>query len=271
MYRTRASPFAANAPVSWTDSNLEYDDIALSNNVTTVAPVNSMDGPPRPTRGDMLYAGAKGLVSMVPFVGGPAGELLGHIVSPPIEKRRNEWFAALESRLRALEESGFDIEVLRENEAFIDALLHASRVALATGQHGKLVALRAAVINVACGMAIDETNRFMFIRIVEDFTELHLAMLALFNDPTDALAKAGVNLSVSWGSNLSLLVCRILPELAGHDALAEQIASELTSRGLVDGVDLKTTMTEHGLRQSRTTERGRSLLAFITDKAGDPT
>lgn len=42
----------------------------------------------KPTAGDYSYAAAKGGFGAIPIVGSIASELLGLIVTPPLEKRR---------------------------------------------------------------------------------------------------------------------------------------------------------------------------------------
>ncbi len=147
------------------------------------------------------------------------------------------------------------------------AVLHASRVALATSQSEKLRALQAAVLNTARGVDIDATNRVMFIRTVEDFSEAHLTLLSVFDNPPAALKRAGGSLGGVSRAGLIRLVRATLPELASDDGLAGQIEVELKARGLTTGTDLQFMMTVEGLLERRTTERGRLLLTFIREEA----
>ncbi len=49
---------------------------------------------PNPQLEDYQVAAAKGLVSMIPFVGGMGSELIG-LLSSPAAQRRDDWFEDL--------------------------------------------------------------------------------------------------------------------------------------------------------------------------------
>ncbi len=47
--------------------------------------------PPKETKGDLAQVLAQAGISVIPVLGGPAAELFGYIVKPPLEKRRDVW------------------------------------------------------------------------------------------------------------------------------------------------------------------------------------
>ncbi len=49
----------------------------------------------KPTGKDIAYAVVKGAVGAVPFAGAAASELLGLLVSSPLEKRRHKFLTEL--------------------------------------------------------------------------------------------------------------------------------------------------------------------------------
>jgi len=82
--------------------------------------------------------------------------------------------------LKALEAEieGFKMENLCDNEAFVSALVHASRVAIRNHQEEKLEALRNAVLNAALPNAPEESSELMFLDFVDSFTPWHIKVLA---------------------------------------------------------------------------------------------
>lgn len=87
---------------------------------------------PQKTSDDLIYAGMEAIASIIPWAGGPAAVLLKHVLSPPIEQRRNDWISKLAENLQRLESeiSGFRMENLKHNNEFIDVILHATQSAL---------------------------------------------------------------------------------------------------------------------------------------------
>jgi len=212
---------------------------------------------PKKTKGDAAHAIAKAGLSAIPVIGGPAAELFQNVIQPPLEKRRIEWMQQVGEKLRELEENGLKMEDLKENEEFISAVMHASQIALRTHQNEKLRALRNAILNVAKGQAPEEALQHVFLNLIDSFTELHLRILKLFQNP-----EPPPNLSMG---GLSDVLEHNIPELRGRRDLYDQIWRDLYSRGLVSTDNLHVTMTGHGLGQKRTTGMGDAFLKFIEE------
>lgn len=158
-------------------------------------------------------------------------------------------------RLLELEAKGLKLEDLQNNEQFISVVMHASQAVIRTHQEAKLKALRNAVINVAIGQAPDETLQHLLLNFVDSFTEQHLRILKLFQNP-----KPPPNISMG---GLSTVLEHNIPELRQHRELYIQLWKDLYSRGLVNTEGLNATMSGNGLEAKRTTELGDSLLRFI--------
>lgn len=140
---------------------------------------------PRRTAGDATYGIAKAVVSAIPFVGGPAAELFGLVLAPPLSKRRDEWLESVAKRLEAVEAK---LDSLKDDPAFVTTMLHASQIALRTHQEQKLEALRNAVVNSAIGKGPEDDVRALFLNFVEEFTPTHLGLLRFFQDRSDSAA-----------------------------------------------------------------------------------
>jgi len=217
---------------------------------------NKLQAPKR-TKGDAAHAIAKAGLAAVPVIGGLAAELFQNVIQPPLEKRRTEWMVQVGEKLQELEKNGLKIEELQENEEFISAVMHASQIALRTHQNEKLDALRNAVLNVAKGQAPEEAFQNIFLNLVDSFTELHLRILKVFQNP-----EPPQNMSMGGLSNV---IERNIPELRGRRELYDQLWKDLYSRGLVNTDGLHVTMTGHGLGQKRTTGLGDAFLKFIEE------
>lgn len=213
--------------------------------------------PPKPTTGDVAHALTKAGLSMIPVVGGPAVEIFQHLVQPPLERRRNEWMEQVGEKLLSLEQSGLNLADLQSNDQFITAVMQASTAAFRTHKAEKLDALRNAVINIATGHGPEETIQHLFLSFVDEFSEMHLRMLAFANSPRPpaGLGAGGLDHVLEYN----------IPTLRGQRALFDQLWKDLYLRGLINSESLHVMMTGSGLGQSRTTELGKAFLSFISE------
>jgi hypothetical protein len=223
--------------------------------------------PPSQTKGDIAQAIARGAVSMVPFVGGPAAELIGLVLQPALEHRREEWLQDLASAIDEIRGrmDGFDPDQLAQNEVFITAVISASNAALRTHEAEKRVALRNAVISSALPLGLDEHEQLMFIRFVDELTALHLHLMGYLRDPPGWFERHGIDKpNIMSGSRASILE-HAMPELAGRGDLYNQAVGELVSRGLAQG-GLSGLVTQQSLYTPLTTPFGNRFLDYISDR-----
>lgn len=213
--------------------------------------------PPKPTTGDVAHTLTKAGLSIIPVVGGPAVELFQHLVLPPLERRRNEWMEQVGEKLLSLEQSGLNLGDLQSNEQFITTVMQASTAALRTHKAEKLDALRNTVINIATGHGPEDTIQHLLLSFVDEFSEMHLRVLAFANSPRPP---AGIS-----AGGLDHVLEDNIPALRGQRELFDQLWKDLYLRGLINTESLHVMMTGNGLGQSRTTELGKSLLRFISE------
>jgi hypothetical protein len=212
---------------------------------------------PKPTVGDTTHALAKAGLSMVPVVGGPAVELFQHLVQPPLERRRNEWMEQVGEKLQSLEQNGLKLSDLQSNEQFITAVMQASTAAIRTHKSDKLAALRNAVINIATGQGPEETIQHLLLSFIDEFSEMHLRVLAFAHEPKPP---AGIS-----AGGLGHVLEDNIPSLRGQRGLYDQLWKDLYLRGLINTESLHVMMTGNGLGQCRTTELGKALLRLISE------
>jgi hypothetical protein len=227
--------------------------------------------PPEPLSGDQAHALARAALGLLPFASGTAVELLNAIVAPPLEKRRLEWMESVASGLRALEnKKGMDIEKLSTNEAFIDTVLQATVAAVGTSRREKLEALRNAVLNSALPGSPNDSIRSYFLSIVEDLSVAHIQMLALFDDPPRWFQNRNLPSPATGilAGGLMGVVQAAYPDLAARREFADQVAKDLSARGLLGVNGLGGMMSGSSLMAKRTTDLGSAFLSFITKPEG---
>jgi hypothetical protein len=226
--------------------------------------------PPKPSGGDAVHTIVRAGLSAVPVVGGPAVELFSALITPPLAKRRDDWIRSIAEGLEELEKkiNGFTIDSLRDNDAFVTAVMHASQAAIRNHQQEKLEALRNAVLNVASGNAPDEDLQLMFLNFIDTLTPWHLRILRFLQDPAGYGAARGVHYPTwSMGVPSTVMECTF-PELRGERDFYDQIVSDLFLRGLIgsDATGLHTTMTATGMFAKRTTRIGERFIAFVSSR-----
>jgi hypothetical protein len=209
------------------------------------------------SRGDTAHALVKAGLSAIPVVGGPAVELFQLLVQPPIERRRQEWMHQIGEKLQELEAKGLKLEDLQENEPFITAVMQASSAAVRTHQTAKRAALRNAILHIAIGQGPEETLQHLLLSFIDEFSEMHLRVLAFARSP-----KPPNNISAG---GLSHVLEDNIPALRGQRTLYDQLWKDLYLRGLVNTESLHVMMTGNGLAQSRTSPLGETLLNLVAD------
>lgn len=220
---------------------------------------------PKRSKVDAVHAVAKAAIGSVPGIGAAGAELFAYVVQAPYEKRREEWMEQVGEVLAELRNRrGVDLEALRDDPEFTDTVLTATQAALRTRSAKKKEALRNVIANSAMQSAPDEADRIMFIRLVDELSEWHLALLELFRDPAAFLSEKGEDLSRASIGSLSSVIEAAYPKLRGRRDLYDHWWRELHTRGLVTTDGLHTMMTAHGAMAARLTPFGHQFIEFVT-------
>jgi len=229
-------------------------------------------GKPKKSVGNVVHAIVKASISAIPLAGAPAAEIFALVVTPPYERRRDEWIESIGNGLKELAEKveGFKIEELSNNETFITTVTHASQAAIRNHQKEKLEALRNAVLNAALPNAPEDDLQLMFLNFVDSFTPWHLVILKFFDNPKDWGQRHGISFpSFMIGGSPSTILELAFTELSGKQELYDQFVKDLFSRGLMSTDQLHTMMTEGGMFASRITSMGQQFIRFITSPIAD--
>jgi hypothetical protein len=220
--------------------------------------------PPAATFGDLAHAATKGGIGMIPLVGSPAAEILAFVVGTPLERRQQEWCETVAAAIEELRSRGVDIEKLQADPAFTDAILRATGVAMCTHQKEKLDALRNAILNSGLPRAPEPDLRQLFLGMVDRFTEWHIRLLALFDDPAGWFKTRNIefprHLSQTY---LDKLAFAAFPALQSQAEFTEQICRDLQQNGLVTRTEMGIVTFMDDASASRTVEFGKKFLKFI--------
>jgi hypothetical protein len=223
--------------------------------------------PPEPTGKDTALTLVRAGVSAIPLIGSPAVELFQLVITPPIEKRRQEWMQSIGEGLQQLEDKQLTlINDLKTNDAFIDTVMQASQAAVRTSQNEKKEALRNAVLNAALPSPPNESRQQMFITWVESYTVWHLRLLKLFANPR-AWYAANNRQPPEYviAGSLGQMLCNAYPELASERDFYDKVAKDLYNDGLFRSEHLHVNMSGMGVYEERSTPLGSELLKFISD------
>ncbi|QNE38606.1 hypothetical protein F1C16_03075 [Hymenobacter sp. NBH84] len=129
---------------------------------------------------DVAHIAISTMISAVPFLGG--AELLKFIVTPSLEKRREEWMEVVRDAIRELRERELvDIDALRDNEEFITLLLNATQAALKTHFVEKRQMLKNAIVNFF-STKIRYDVATIYVDLIERLTPTHVAMLKFISE-----------------------------------------------------------------------------------------
>ncbi len=218
------------------------------------------------TKEDILYAGIKAGLGSIPVLGSAATELFGLIVTPPLDKRRQNWMNDIAERLKLLEKSNqVDFQSLAQNEQFIDTIIQATSIAIKTSEEEKLSALKNAVVNIALNETVEKTKSQIFLNLIDSFTVWHLTILTFFDNPKTWFDKNGQTPpNLTMGSMFSVLKSAF-PSLSNQEELVDLIWNDLLNAALHSTNGLKTIMSGNELLAERTTRLGKEFIQFISE------
>lgn len=222
------------------------------------------------TKDDIAYGVAKATLGSIPIVGAVASELLQLLITPPLEKRRNEWMIEVGEKLKQLEEKEeLDLTKLANNDVFIDVVLQTTHFALRTSEKEKIQYFKNVILNSAVEENPNITEVQIFLNFISTFTVWHIKILKLFDNPENWFKKNGKSLPSYMSAGLSNVLEEAYPELNGKRELYDLIWDDLSRSGLHKTSGLHNSMTGSGLLVPRTTPLGKEFLEFITESPVD--
>lgn len=195
------------------------------------------------------------------------GQMVVHrFIKPIVRDALTNFSNELGEDLGRLKNAGrIDYQALEENPRFIEAVATATRLAMFTARDEKRRALRNAVLNSALSRDMDAIEQKIFFGLIERFSELHLLVLRVLQNPGLRPSPSGKPYGHAFSSALREVLLTQIPEMRMHSFLADQVWSELRSSNLAEGADSLDNAGEGpSVTRKRTTEFGDRFLAFIT-------
>jgi len=210
--------------------------------------------------GDYVHALGIDLLSLALSYLLPGGQIIAGLVGvnrlSPMLKRVDKWMVKVNNELKRLQDEGITLEEIVDNPTFVTALLQASQMALRTHQETKLNALCNAVINAALSNSFDTDLQFMFLSLVDSFTESHLLVLARFKNEPKGELRSPLRKTLIPSE-------KAFPQLEGRQEFILQITKDLRDKGLLQWeAVLSNSKIIH--EAGYLTDLGDQFLAFIT-------
>ena len=183
-------------------------------------------------------------------------------MTPPLERRREEWMKDVADALRRLaEKHRVDLAGLSDRPEFVDAAVTATLAAIRTSSGKKREALRNAVLNSALG-TVDASQQQIFLAMTERFSDRHLVLLSLFASPGTWRDESGRSIHDVGKMQGPGVLLAAFADAQENPWLYDAIWSDLFAAGLV-----RTPKIDNGLEGGnikRATEFGKRYLAFIS-------
>lgn len=208
----------------------------------------------------------EGALGVIPFVGSLLAATLSAYFSATQENRTRAWMEEMAEVVQELLDRVDDLEAqdLANDPVFFDAAVAAARIATATSSREKHVALQNALYNVGCGDSLDEDQRAIFLRYIDELTPSHIRFLRFLDDPTGWFERHDLVWPNVYMGGLMSVVEVAFPAWRKDEAFLDTLATDLVSRGLADNPPLRVVMTGDGLTARRTKPKGREFMAFIS-------
>jgi hypothetical protein len=225
-----------------------------------------MEQPPKKsTARELTETAIEAGAGIVPVAGAPIAAALALAMGWAYNRRWQQWFEDLAEAVNELQvrTDGLSFDELAEDEAFVDAVVQASRAAQATHQEEKLIALRNGVLNSLAPDAADVDTQARFFRLVEQFTAAHLRLLVFMHDPAEAFDVQGLERPQMIGGR-GMLLERAMPEFRGRQAWYELLHGDLAAARLISSGGMSTLLSSGGIYQSSTTPLGEEFLRFVS-------
>lgn len=221
---------------------------------------------------DFVVSGAKALVGLVPGANFLA-EYWALMLGTPLDNRRNDFFQSLHERIVKLEnEYELDIESLKTNDSFIDAVIQIIPLYQSTSENLKKEAFKNILTNIALNYKIEDAKKQYFIRLIVSMSEGHIIVLSFLNRPdvwlTNNRGDRFLNTQTYFQeATVADIFKECRPGLFSGDTLLI-ILEDLVSNRLVISQNAEGFLTTNynfgAVGQKFTSERGKEFINFIT-------
>lgn len=212
----------------------------------------------------LTNTGAQAGLGSIPVVGGALAPIVSAIITAPLEKRRVAWFNRIGANLSELESrfEGFDPSTLSENDDFVSAVYETTDAAMKASRETKRERLANVVLNIAAGRTLADALRSRFIGYVQTFSDEHVLLLRICDNPMDFPRVAARKDQMTMGSRSALFENELRAYRIDPEVIAV-VTNDLVDAGMIDG-GLNVMMSGNGLFSSSSTAIGKAFLQFIS-------
>jgi len=198
------------------------------------------------------------------------GEILLSSLKRPIEDRIreivNEIAFSIEEKIN---ESNREPDEIINDPKFIDTLFHAIPIVMRNHQEEIRKALKNLVVNTALSPSIDETYTKIFLRFLDEFSEWHIKLLDLFDNPENWGERNNHSFpSQVRGGNYKDIAYHAFPSLKKDENILFQIWNDLARQRLIKDVALTSGVIStkpEPMFKSITTTTGKEFLNYIRE------
>jgi hypothetical protein len=182
---------------------------------------------------DVIHAAVKIALSAIPVLGSQVSELFSMVVTPSLERRRDDWFREVAGVVEQLRANGLKIEDLVGNELFVSAVTQTARIAIGTHQQEKRDMLRNALLTIAVGKGPQEDLQEVFLGAIDALSPLHMKVLRFLWTGLRELTEAGILDPLRQYSlgNYGVAIGELYPEMKGQENLLLYLMTDLKNRG----------------------------------------
>lgn len=138
---------------------------------------------PSKSTNDYIHSVVKSSPGAVPI----AGSFLLEFFHNVIAKREEEWMTNVANKIEEISSQikTFKIGDLKENEEFLDAVIMATKAAIATSSVEKQNNLLNALQNIALHKNQEKVKNTIFLNFIDRFTDAHIVICSILANPND--------------------------------------------------------------------------------------
>ena len=183
---------------------------------------------------DKVHRIISALISCTPSVGGALDKAFNATFESPMQVRHQKWMLLVTDAINEIfKETNNTEKDLLLNDAFIDAYMQSSLIAMKHRQDERLDFLKNALINTALTPFNPMGKEQAFLQFIDDFSVWHFKVLFFYINPMQFIRERNYKGEESEGT--MHYIKSAFPDLANDDGYLYLIWSDLKNNGLIIG------------------------------------
>jgi hypothetical protein len=218
--------------------------------------------PPKKTKGDYVYDVAKAAVGTIPVAGSLLSGFIETVIVPPYQKKNEEFMQSIVDSIEEIQSKidGFNVNDLKDNATFQDAMFITTKSAMATSSDIKRKCLLNALQNIALNKSPNQITSAIFLNFIDRFNEGHIRICRILEAPNDYRIVKG---EYETKETYRELINKTLPDIGSAEV--NIIVRELHDNELIslnaDRIDDLPQLFKEG--ESKLTRFGKQFIDFI--------